>query len=159
MKTDQSNLHFRFATPNDVDLYYKWANDPLVRNNSYNKVLISYENHVKWFMEHINSPSYFFYLFLNSNNYPIGQVRITNYEGEAIIGISIDELARGKGYGSEMFIKACKDFLAKNPQKQIIAYIKKENIPTYKSIQKAGFIEVCQEMVHECMSYKMIKTL
>jgi hypothetical protein len=36
------NIFFRFATPNDVNLVYEWANDPLVRINSFNSEPIEF---------------------------------------------------------------------------------------------------------------------
>ena len=47
-------LHFRFANMNDIELYYNWANDKLVRENSYNQNSISLDEHTKWFQSKLN---------------------------------------------------------------------------------------------------------
>lgn len=154
MKEDK--LHFRFATEEDVDLYYEWANDPAVRSNSYSSSAVIYENHVKWFREKLNNPDYFFYLFLNLSDVPVGQVRIVKGP-ETIIGISIDPAFRGKSLGVEMLRMACEDFLNKHKKEEIIAYIKKENTASYFTFKKAGFSDEEVVMEQNCLSYKLYK--
>ena len=131
----------RFAKLSDVDLYYKWVNNPEVRKNSFNQDMIEYEGHVKWFNAKVNSENCFFYLFFNKDLSPIGQVRIDKNE-EVIIDVSIDENQRGKSYSSKILKLACEDFLKKFPDETISSYIKKTNIPSYKAFLNAGFFEV-----------------
>ena len=42
-------LSLRKVNLNDVELIFKWANDPDVRNNSFNTNQIVWDEHVKWF--------------------------------------------------------------------------------------------------------------
>src|SRR5205085_124383 len=51
----EEKLHFRFANEYDVDLYFRWANDPLVRTNSFNQAIVIYQDHVKWFQSKLKS--------------------------------------------------------------------------------------------------------
>jgi RimJ/RimL family protein N-acetyltransferase len=132
-------IHFRFARESDTDLYYKWSNDSVVRNNSYNQDEITYESHVKWFNSKLQSPVCFFYLFLNEENQPIGQVRIDNNGKETVIGISIDEHFRGKKLGSILIQMASEDYLKNHSSENLVAYIKQENSASYNSFTKAGF--------------------
>jgi RimJ/RimL family protein N-acetyltransferase len=85
------NLKFRYAVLDDSDLYYAWANDLIVRKNSFNSTEINYEHHVNWFSNKLSSKDCLFYLFLNEENTPVGQVRIDKSNDEIVIGISIDE--------------------------------------------------------------------
>ncbi len=133
-------LRFRFAKESDVDLYYKWTNDPLVRKNSYNQNSVNYADHVNWFNKRLSSSNCFFYLFCNFDNIPVGQVRIESASEKTIIGISIDENFRGKSYGVEMLKLATGDYLRKNPGSTILAYIKEENIASKSIFSKAGFM-------------------
>lgn len=150
-------IHFRFAKETDVDKYFKWTNDPTVRNNSYNQSEVSYENHVKWFNSKLASKDCFLYLFLNEENTPIGQIRIEKNEKETIIGISIDYAQRGKGFASRMLQMASEDYLKKHTLEAITAYIKIENTSSYHSFVKAGFGG--EELVTEqgFKSYKLYK--
>ena len=134
------NLRFRFAGASDVDLYFKWTNDPLVRKNSYNQNPIKYNDHVKWFNSKLNTTNCCFYLFYNFEKVPVGQVRIDNGPEETVIGISIDENFRGKSYGVEMLNLAVGDYLRKNPDSVIFAFIKEENLASKSIFKKAGFM-------------------
>ena len=155
LKTEK--IHFRFAKESDVDVYYKWTNDPLVRSNSYNQDSVEYDNHVKWFLSKLNSKACHFYLFFNEENIPVGQVRIDTNEKETVIGVSIDEAFRGKSIGSEMLKKSTEDYLHKHPSAIIAAYIKQENTASYNIFKKAGFSN--EEIVSEqgIKSYKLYK--
>ena len=59
----------------DCDLLFKWVNDPEVRENAFNTSPISYEEHVKWFKNKIDSKTSFIYIARVGNS-PIGQIRI-----------------------------------------------------------------------------------
>lgn len=133
-------LYFRVANSSDSELYFNWANDPVVRLNSFNQNEISFEDHNKWFSNKLNSPDCFFYLFVDLiSNKPVGQVRIDKSGSEVVIGISIDEHFRGKSLGIEMLTKASSDYLERFPDATIVAYIKIENLPSYNLFKKAGF--------------------
>lgn len=152
-------LHFRFADKGDMDLYFRWANDPLVRLNSYDPVPIPYENHINWFNKKVVSGSCFFYLFFNEENEPVGQVRIDKSQVEIVIGISIDEAFRGKSLGAEMLEKSSNHYLQQYPSATVVAYIKVENTPSCNIFKKAGFTD--EEIVTEqgYKSYKLYKKL
>jgi len=152
-------LKFRIATIDDVDLYFKWANDPVVRSNSYHSEPIKYEDHVTWFSQKLNDPNFSFYVFFNEEGLAVGQVRIQKEETETVIGISIDKDHRGKSLGLEMLEKATDDFLSKNPNEVIYAYIKKENISSIKIFSKAGFQNPEECDVSGIPSYRYIKTI
>lgn len=158
-KLTTQQLHFRCANENDVELYFKWTNDVLVRNNSFNLSAVEYDNHVKWFKSKLSSPDCYFYLFLNNENKAVGQVRIDKNKNETVIGISIDENFRGKSLGTEMLRIATHEYFKKYPSSIIVAYIKTENNASYNSFLKAGFSN--EEIVIEqgYKSYKLYKKL
>jgi spore coat polysaccharide biosynthesis protein SpsF len=149
----------RPAELSDVDLYYKWANDMLVRQNSFNSEEINYQQHVNWFKNKLNSSECYFFLFLNYQNIPIGQIRIDESNNEKIIGISIDENFRGRGYGVEMLNMACFHYLNKFPNEEIIAYIKESNIASINQFSRAGFIFTGHTTLkgHHSLRYKKNK--
>jgi spore coat polysaccharide biosynthesis protein SpsF len=139
-------------------LYFKWANDSLVRKNSFNQAEIDFNQHVNWFKNKLNSENCFFYLFFGDMNDAVGQVRIDKSSEEVVIGISIDESHRGKGLGVIMLNQACDDYLLRFPQTDFIAYIKEENIASVNQFSKAGFIMMQSVLINECKSYKFKKT-
>jgi len=150
-------LKMRMATAADVDLYFNWANDKVVRENSFNSSEINYEQHVKWFTNKLSSKDCFFYLFLNEQNVPVGQVRIDKTNEEVVIGISIDEKQRGKGFGVQMLNKATTEYLNQFPEAKIIAYVKEENIASLKLFTSANFIKIEDVKVGEYKSQKFQK--
>jgi RimJ/RimL family protein N-acetyltransferase len=151
-------LKFRKANIEDAQLYFNWANDKTVRENSFNRSEINFDQHVAWFSNKLRSTNCFFYLFINEEEKPVGQVRIDNTDGETIIGISIDEHFRGKGLGLGMLTQACNDYFKIFPKAEIIAYIKEENSASINLFTKANFIKIANLKVGDNNSYKFHKT-
>lgn len=134
-------LSLNFAVPEDVDLYFNWANDPEVRKFSFQQSLINYEDHVKWFATKLKDPLFKFYLFKNTMGEPVGQVRINTNDEETIIGISIDANHRNLGHGTKMLVQACSNYFNSENEREINAYIKSENAASIFIFKKAGFVE------------------
>ena len=122
-------------------MFFHWANESSTRNNSYNNEQISYENHVKWFNERLNNPDVFMYIFYDKQETAVGQVRIEKdfKKRECLIGISVSETQRGKGYSSEMIHKASLEFSLRNPGFSILAFVFLSNQASLKSFLKAGY--------------------
>lgn len=133
-------LTFKKATLADVKLYFEWANDSSVREQSYNSNAIDFESHKKWFKSKVEDDSFMLLLFKNEEKLNVGQIRIQKEnEKEALIGISIAAEQRGKGLAKEMLLLACDYFLENNRGYLINAYIKEQNISSKQAFEKAGF--------------------
>ncbi|HEY1037870.1 MAG TPA: GNAT family N-acetyltransferase [Bacteroidia bacterium] len=154
-----TDLKMRMASEADTELYYSWANDALVRQNSFATGEIDHNTHVNWFHNKLKSPDCFFYLFTDAQITPAGQVRIDNSKGEIVIGISIDEQFRGKGLGVQMLNIACSDYLQKFPDREIIAYIKEENIASFKQFRKADFLFTDKLVIEGASSYRLKRSI
>lgn len=155
-----SILTIRKANTEDCDLYFQWANDPLVRLQSFDTATIDYHVHVEWFNERINNPNFCFYIFHNEEHQSIGQVRITksNYN-IAIIGVSIDSMHRGNSYASQILNTASNIFLTENPNWFLYAYIKICNLTSIHSFIKANYIFEKELTYQNEPSVLYIKTL
>lgn len=134
-----SELKFRLATADDVHLLFEWANDDLVRANSYNQQPILFDNHAKWFNEKLKDSNALFLIFLDKNEQPVGQVRYQINNREAVVGILVDKSHRGKGYASKMLSIAADYFQRLNPDVEIQAFIKVTNTASYQAFIKAGY--------------------
>lgn len=133
-------LKFRKATIADTKLYFDWANDLSVRNQSYKSNIIDFENHKKWFESKINDSSCLMIVFQDEKQLNVGQVRIQKEnKEEALIGISIASDYRGKGYAKGMLEMASDFFLKSNPIFCINAFIKEANLTSKFAFEKAGF--------------------
>jgi len=133
-------LSVRKAEIQDIELYFDWANDTVVREQSYNSNKINLENHRKWFVSKLNDNNCNFFLFENDEKEAVGQVRIQKENlSEAIIGISIDQRYRGKGYSKKMLQMAIDLFCDINPNFLVNAYIKEGNLSSKYAFENAGF--------------------
>lgn len=133
-------LTFKKPDIDDMELYFRWANEPLVRTQSFNSEPIALEEHKKWFYKALEDETCFMYLFQNEFNEKVGQVRIQKQSGtHALISISIDANYRGMGYAKEMILMATKSFIKENADTTINAYIKEDNVSSRLSFENAGF--------------------
>lgn len=151
-------LTFRKAISADVQLYFDWANDPIVRAQSYNSTVIDFENHKNWYESKIKDSSCLLLLFQNEEKINVGQIRIQKInESQALIGISIAAEHRGKGCAREMLLLASDYFLEKNKGYLINAYIKEQNISSKQAFEKAGFEFQNIIQYENCRSFHFIK--
>ena len=70
-----SGLRLRPAIREDCELYFQWANDPDVRANSLNTETINWESHCNWYGSRFESPFVHFFVCVNADDNPVGQVR------------------------------------------------------------------------------------
>ncbi|MBK8505400.1 MAG: UDP-2,4-diacetamido-2,4,6-trideoxy-beta-L-altropyranose hydrolase [Saprospiraceae bacterium] len=134
-------LKCKRASIDDLQLYLKWANDPLTRSQSFNQDPIPYESHRKWFLKKILNPDSILYLCLLGNT-PIGQIRFELDDNRATINYSIDAQYRGRGLGSFVIQQGVVELLKEvsiNPI--IIGHVKKENQASRKCFINLGFEE------------------
>ncbi len=139
-------------TQDHCDLLFKWANDPVVRENSFNPQPINYEDHILWFKDKITSKHSVMYLCLNSIA-PVGQIRVDFQELSGVISFSIAREYRGLGYGSMML-----KLLVKNMRNSLqtitdlIGKVKKNNVVSQHAFEKAGFLRI---MYPDYIEYKL----
>ena len=70
------NCRMRRVTPEDCALLFEWANDPVVRRNSFSSAKISWEEHTAWFEAMQKRTDCGQYIYLCEEE-PVGQARIT----------------------------------------------------------------------------------
>lgn len=136
------SLRLRNATPEDIDLLFGWANDPVVRQNAFNTEPIPYENHQKWFNKMLYDESVCQYI-LCSGDEAVGQIRL-NIEGDiAFIDYSVAPDMRGKGLGSRM-LKLVIEETADNISgvTQLLGQVKLNNQVSAKAFEKCGFSKI-----------------
>lgn len=134
-------ISIRKAEERDKQLYFIWANDPVVRQQSFNSASISKDAHYKWFDAKLKDENTYLYVFENHLGIPVGQVRLQRNKelDKAVIGVSVDKNFRGKGLASKMLERAVAEFLKTNNGTTIEAYIKMENIKSVNAFIKAHF--------------------
>lgn len=140
-------LYLRNAKKEDVDLLYIWANDPVVRSNSFKTEPITYDNHVSWFNRIMSDSAVLQYILMEDDT-PVGQIRLNVKGKEAEIGYSIGSEFRGKGYG-HLILQLIADEVRKNHLEidKLVAKVKPDNIASNKLFKSEEY-----EMEYVCYS-------
>lgn len=132
-------LKLRNVETTDMDLLFKWANDPTVRQNAFNTEPIPYENHRAWFARMLADKDTEQYILCNGE-IPLGQIRLNVEDDKAVIDYSIDKEWRGKGLGVRMVLMAEEEL--KNKKTDVIysmAQVKYENTASARVFEKCGY--------------------
>jgi len=136
----------RKAQAEDVELLYKWSNDDLVRKQSFNTERIPFESHCKWFEGKLKDQNTLIYI-MEIEAEPASVVRFEIGDENTVIGISISAAFRGKGLGKNLIMEGVDEYFKKN-KLPVVASIKKDNIASIKSFEKAGFSFLKEEIIN-----------
>ena len=91
-------MRIRKARLSDCKLYWKWANDPIVRANAFEARPIPWQTHIAWFKEKLEDHNATL-LLMEIENEPIGQVRFDYTPDGYFIDFSISSTHRNRGLG------------------------------------------------------------
>lgn len=151
-------IKLRPALPEDCERVWKWANDYAVRTVSFSEAFITWEEHSHWFQERMNRP--YFYIALNQDDLPIGQVRFDQKGAETVISVMVDEAWRHCGYGAALISTSCEELFLSPDIKAIHAYVKPDNETSRKAFINAGFKEMGAKVQngHQACHFILIKS-
>lgn len=135
-----SGTYLRHVRQKDVDILYKWANDPLTRKNSFNSDPIEYSIHCAWFKKMINRDDVLMYILVHNGNMA-GNVRLNIESGVAEIGCTIAPSYRGKGLGNLIIDLISREAVFNGSINKLIARVKETNLPSRLMLEKNGFIQ------------------
>lgn len=138
---EREGLRIRALEDDDINDLFKWRNHPEVRKKSFNTLILSWNEHERWFKVKKEDPNTKIYLACR-NEQKIGSIRFED-RGEAIkVSVMLNPDFLGKGLGSEVIKLGTERFIEEeNSDKPIHAEIKKDNIASFKAFQKAGYRE------------------
>ncbi len=122
----------------DINLLFKWANLKTVIKNSLNRKKIKFQEHEIWFNRQLNSKKNIIKIIYVQET-PIGTIRLNKKLSKYYLSYMISPKYRRKGYALislRLFLKKIK-----NAQKRenILAIVKKNNIPSIKIFNKLNF--------------------
>lgn len=133
-----TSLKIRRMETKDKEITFEWANDEITRKNSFHSNKINFKTHNDWFDKKLCDPNAQYFI-VEAGGKKAGIVRFDKDESNnVIVSIAIDRDQRGKGLGGEVLWMACDQYRQSNPI-VIWAYIKKDNVASVKTFQKAGF--------------------
>jgi RimJ/RimL family protein N-acetyltransferase len=133
--------YLRKADYSDMELLYKWANNPETRANAFDSNPISFDVHQKWFKEKLVSSDVLFFIY-HCDDKDVGQVRLDIKNDVAIIDYSIDFVLRGNGYGHRMMKFVERHIQKKYPEiKFLKAQVKYSNEASLNIFRKLNYTE------------------
>lgn len=136
---DNMKFHLRKASYDDCNRLFDWANDELVRKNSFNTGAIIYEDHKKWFENKIDNINSIIFIAM-INDILIGQIRIDIDGDIGIIDYSIDYKYRGKGLGTQV-LETIKEVVKSDYKhiKKLLGKVKHDNYSSQRAFRNAEF--------------------
>jgi spore coat polysaccharide biosynthesis protein SpsF len=129
-------VQIRKALITDSRFFFNLRNEKIVRNNSFNKKIINYQNHLDWYKKKLKNKNSFFLIAFIKKSKNIGAIRYEKDKEIFKVSITIKKNFRKKGYGS-LILKKSENFLKKGSV--IIAKIKKNNNISLKLFKKNNY--------------------
>lgn len=153
-------MKIRRANEKDCEFIFEWIQSPEVRAAGFSDDKIEWEEHKQWFQNRLADEETAMYMAeLNSFQNPIGHVRFEVENSIPECSVILNQLFRGKGLGTELIRDGTKIYTQNHPHIHCIeAVIKKDNIPSQKAFQKAGYIHREDKTINreEAVIYKFI---
>lgn len=131
-------LQLREAGENDLEITFKWLNDPKIRIFSFNKESVSFESHKVWFENKLKD-SKCTYFIAQVNQEPVGSFRIDEKDNEGIISFLLDSSRHGQGLGFKLLKEGVKKLKEIRPNLKLIGFVMKQNKASIKLFEKLGF--------------------
>ena len=140
--SSKTKLKSRLANKKDEGLLLNWANDPLVRANSFDSSIILKKNHKKWLDFCLgNLKICKIFIVETKEGTPVGQVRFEKKNKKWYINYSLANFAREKKISTKLLKTAIYKF-TKNQKVMLIAEVKKDNPSSCKAFEKIGFTKI-----------------
>lgn len=144
---DGTDWHLRPADESDAFLLLHWANDPLVRANSFQSEPIPWQTHEKWYATRLASPDTRIWL-LEYRRVPVGEIRYERRDGRtARISYAVAPGYRGRGIGTRLLemsaSKACRELGVRRLRAETLV----ENVASARAFRKAGFEQIEETII------------
>jgi UDP-2,4-diacetamido-2,4,6-trideoxy-beta-L-altropyranose hydrolase len=140
MPSQLDQLGIRPAGEGDVDLYFGWVNDPLVRQQSITTGSITYKEHSNWFRKSLADPDTLL-LLIEAESLPVGQVRFFRKGKFWELNYSLDEIFRGRGWAKHIVQLALNWLRINGETGTIKAKVRGSNQASLRVLIGCGFIE------------------
>jgi len=138
MEEATPHLHLRLASPGDSDQLLEWANDPEVRQASFQSEPITLEEHQAWVTARLEDSNTLIWL-LEVDQSACGMVRLERMEQAATLSYLVASSHRGQGLAAKMLRLALIELADIWPGIPVIAWIRSNNVASSRSLEGAGF--------------------
>lgn len=130
----------------DAQLLWEWANDPVVRSQSFSSDPIGWEDHVTWMERRLSDPECCIYLAEDEDG-PWGQIRFEALDrATAEVGVSIAVQARGQHRAAPLIRAGVERLFRESAFSRLRARVKHDNEASRSAFLAADFDE-CDEDV------------
>lgn len=137
----EGNVYLRRADREDVELFFRWVNEPAARENSFNTEPIPWESHQKWFENVLADNGVRIYVLMQ-DNLPVGQVRLVFEDSMWQISYSIASAYRGQGYGKRILQLAENELISNgHTGEKLFAEVKAHNTASQRIFNRLGYAE------------------
>jgi UDP-2,4-diacetamido-2,4,6-trideoxy-beta-L-altropyranose hydrolase len=146
---NKTRISVRDVAAHDEILLFHWANDFLVRKNSFNSSPILLDEHRAWFSQTLENPDRHIFIATNQYDCPVGQIRFDQHHNvsstdflEFYIDLSVDPCFRGEGLSLlilENGIRSLQSTLGQVKLK-LIADVLTHNLASLALFRKFGFL-------------------
>jgi UDP-2,4-diacetamido-2,4,6-trideoxy-beta-L-altropyranose hydrolase len=132
-------MTLRPVTADDSDTLLRWRNDPSVRSRSFQSDIVPHKQHEAWFAAKLVDPDCLFYMAVDRNGTPMGQVRFDRSEPNSVVSLNVAPELVGMDIGTAMLHTACEKMRQEWPGTGVVALVKADNAPSARMFIKAGF--------------------
>jgi UDP-2,4-diacetamido-2,4,6-trideoxy-beta-L-altropyranose hydrolase len=141
-------LSSRPARAGDAGDFFEWRNDPATRRQSFSRAPIEWSGHLRWFAGRLADPSTELHV-VEINGLPVGQFRLDEAAGEALLSYALDPIVRGRGWGTALVAMAVDRARRRWPV--VKAEVLRDNEPSRRIFRRLGFTETAGE---DCLVYR-----
>lgn len=137
----QPRLSVRPTTPADAQQLLDWANDALVRAQSFSSAPITLFEHERWLATKLTDDTALLLIGEDCSGRAVGPVRFGVDDDSATISVSVGAAHRGQGLASALIDQGCEELLLSRDRVQrIFAEIKSDNAMSIRAFAAAGFV-------------------
>ncbi len=134
------DFELRAVTFDDAFLLWRWANDAVVRRNSFETAPIPWETHVEWLREKLGSSATRFWI-LEYCSIPVATIRYDRAGDAARIGFSVAAPYRGRGLGTKLLLMSASRARRELGVEILEGSVRPENEASARAFRAAGFRE------------------
>lgn len=148
----------RKATLEDAQQIFDWANEPAVRANSFQSEPISWDNHLQWYTQALQTPALSIRLYF-VDHMAAAQMRLKTEDATATISYSVAPHLRGQGLGTWLLQHICLLTAIEMPHIQWLqGWVKKANVASIKAFERSKFT-IVEEMEDRVLFKLQLDTL
>jgi UDP-2,4-diacetamido-2,4,6-trideoxy-beta-L-altropyranose hydrolase len=137
-------LQLRPVTAADSEQLFEWANEPAVRQHSFNPNPISRAEHEQWFQNRLADPSVLLLIAEDTATHQaVGLIRFAVENTEATLSYLLGANYRGQGLAAGLLTAGTRQLLQQFPAlRHVVGHVQTTNLASIRSFERAGFQEL-----------------